>query len=290
MFTGSLVALVTPLAEGEVDFETLRELINYQLESGIDGMVAAGVTGEAPTLTYEEYKQVVRAAVEEAAGRVPVIAGAGSNNTSEALELIELAQQLGADATVQAAPYYIKPTQEGLYQHFTALAREANLPIILHNDPARCGVNIEPRTVIKLAEWEEVVGICEASEQPDQVSEIAISCDLTILSGDDSLTLPIAAVGGKGVISVTANIVPTDIKALTDAILEGDFATARQWHNKLFKLSKALVSLAPNPIPVKAALARLQMAPEQMRLPLVPLSATRKKQLEQILADYGLLD
>ena len=290
MFTGSLVALVTPLAEGEVDLETLREMVGFQIDSGIDGIVPLGITGEAPTLTYEEYKQIIEVVVEEAAGRIPVIIGTGSNNTAEALELTELARQLGADGALQTAPYYNKPTQEGLYHHFAALVHQVDLPIILHNIPERCGVNMEARTVIKLAEIDNIVGFCQGADQLDQVSEIADDCDLTILSGDDTLTLPMASVGGKGVVSVAANIVPTDIKALTDALLEGDFATARQWHNKLFKLCRALANLAPNPIAVKAALSILKMAPEQMRLPLTPLGAARKKQLEQILTDYGLLD
>jgi len=289
MFTGSLVALVTPFADGEVDFETLRELVNYQVDSGIDGIVPVGTTGESPTLTYDEHKQVIQVVVEEVAGRVAVIAGTGSNSTAEAIHLTEYAKQVGADGTLQVVPYYNKPTQEGLYQHFAAIARAVDLPIILYNIPGRCGVNMEPRTISKLAEIDNIVGIKEATGQLDQVSEIAVSCNLTILSGDDSLTLPMASVGGKGIISVVANIVPTDVKALTDAILEGDFASARQWHNKLFVLSKSMLSLATNPIPIKAAMSLLQIASEEMRLPLVPLSSTKKKQLEQVLFDYGLL-
>ncbi|MCP4712370.1 MAG: 4-hydroxy-tetrahydrodipicolinate synthase [Planctomycetes bacterium] len=289
MFTGSLVAMVTPFADGEVDYETLRELVNYQIDSGIDGIVPVGTTGESPTLTYDEHKQVIQVVVDEAAGRVPVIAGTGSNSTAEAVHLTEYAKRVGADGTLQVSPYYNKPTQEGLFQHFATIAREVDLPVILYNIPGRCGVNMEPRTISKLAEIDNIVGIKEATGQLDQASEIATSCNLTILSGDDSLTLPIASVGGKGVISVVANIVPTDVKALTDAILDGDFATARQWHNKLFALSKSMLSLATNPIPLKAAMALLQMAPEEMRLPLVPLSSTKKKQLDQVLFDYGLL-
>ena len=261
MFTGSLVALVTPFAEGEVDFETLRELVNFQIKSGIDGIVPVGTTGESPTLTHDEHQEVIRVVVEEVAGRVSVIAGAGSNSTAEAIEYTAFAKDVGADASLQVAPYYNKPTQEGLYQHFATIAREVDLPMILYNIPGRCVVNIEPRTIAKLAELENIVAVKEATGQLDQVSEIAIRTNLTILSGDDSLTLPIASVGGKGVISVVANIVPTDVKALTDAILEGDFASARQWHNKLFQLAKALLSLATNPIPIKAAMALLHRAP-----------------------------
>ncbi len=289
MFTGSLVALVTPFAEGEVDFETLRELVNFQIKSGIDGIVPVGTTGESPTLTHDEHQEVIRVVVEEVAGRVSVIAGAGSNSTAEAIEYTAFAKDVGADASLQVAPYYNKPTQEGLYQHFATIAREVDLPMILYNIPGRCVVNIEPRTIAKLAELENIVAVKEATGQLDQVSEIAIRTNLTILSGDDSLTLPIASVGGKGVISVVANIVPTDVKALTDAILEGDFASARQWHNKLFQLAKALLSLATNPIPIKAAMALLHRASDQVRLPLVPLGASKNKQLTQILTDYGLI-
>jgi len=289
MFTGSLVALVTPFAEGEVDYETLRELVNFQIESGIDGIVPVGTTGESPTLTHDEHQEVIRVVVEEVNGRVPVIAGAGSNSTAEAIDYTRFAKDVGADATLQVAPYYNKPTQEGLYQHFATIAREVDLPMILYNIPGRCVVNIEPRTIAKLAEEENIVAVKEASGQLDQVSEIALRTNLTILSGDDSLTLPIASVGGKGVISVVANIVPTDVKAFTDAILNGDFATARQWHNKLFQLSKALLSLATNPIPIKAALSLLQMASEEVRLPLVSLGPSKNEQLAQILAEYGLM-
>jgi len=289
MFTGSLVALITPFADGQVDYATLQELVEFQVKSGIDGIVPAGTTGESPTLTHDEHKEVIRVVVETAAGRVPVVAGTGSNSTAEAIELTAYAKEVGADASLQVAPYYNRPTPEGLYAHFAAIAEAVDLPMILYNIPGRCGVNVAPETVAKLAQIENIVGIKEASGSLDQVSEIALSCGLTILSGDDSLTLPIAAVGGKGVISVVANIVPTDVKALTDAILEGDFATARQWHNKLFKLGKALLSLATNPIPIKAAMALLHMASAEMRLPLVELAPAKKEQLTQILREYGLL-
>ena len=289
MFTGSLVALITPFAEGEVDFETLRELVNFQIKSGIDGIVPVGTTGESPTLTHDEHQEVIRVVVEEVDGRVPVIAGAGSNSTAEAIDYTNFAKEVGADATLQVAPYYNKPTQEGLYQHFATIAREVDLPMILYNIPGRCVVNIEPRTIAKLAEVENIVAVKEATGQLDQVSEIAIRTNLTILSGDDSLTLPIASVGGKGVISVVANIIPTDVKAFTDAILDGDFPSARQWHNKLFQLGKALLSLATNPIPIKAALALLHMASEEVRLPLVTLGPSKKEQLAQILTEYGLI-
>ena len=288
MFTGSLVALVTPFADGKVDYDTLRQLTDFQIESGIDGLVPTGTTGESPTLSHDEHKQVIRAVVEEAHGRVPVIPGTGSNSTAEAIELTRFAKEVGADGSLQVVPYYNKPTQEGLYQHFARIALEVNLPIVLYNIPGRCAVGMEPATIIKLAELDNIVAIKEATGQLDQSSEIALNCRLTILSGDDSLTLPIASVGGKGVISVVANIVPNDVKALTDAILEGDFGTARQWHNKLFGLSKAMLGLATNPIPIKAAMDILGLCSGELRLPLVGLAAAKKEQLRAALAAYGL--
>ena len=289
MFTGSLVALVTPFADGEVDVETLRELVDFQIRSGTDGIVPVGTTGESPTLTHEEHKQVIKVVVEETAGRVPVVAGAGSNSTAEAVELTRFAKQVGADATLQVVPYYNKPTQEGMYRHFAAIATEVDLPVVLYNIPPRCVVGMDAETIARLAKLENVVAIKEATGKLDMASAIATTCDLTILSGDDSLTLPIASVGGKGVISVVANIVPTDVKAMTDAILEGDFASARKWHDKLFTMSQALLGLSTNPIPIKAALAMLQMASEEIRLPLVELDGQKKEQLKKILCDYGLL-
>lgn len=289
MFTGSLVALVTPFADGRVDYETLRELVDFQINSGTDGIVPVGTTGESPTLSHDEHRKVIQVVVDEVANRVPVIAGAGSNSTAEAVELTRYAKKVGADATLQVNPYYNKPTQEGLYIHFATIANEVDLPVVLYNIPGRCGVNMAAETIIKLAEIENIVGVKEASGQLDQSSEIASGCNLTILSGDDSLTLPIASVGGKGVISVAANIVPTDVKALTDAILDGDFANARKWHTKLFTLCKALLGMATNPIPIKAAMAMLQKCSDEMRLPLVGLDDGKKAQLREILTKYGLL-
>lgn len=289
MFSGSLVALVTPFAEGQVDYETLRELVEFQVQSGTDGIVPVGTTGESPTLSHEENNEVVRVVVEEVAGRVPVIAGTGSNSTAEAIDMTRHAKAVGADGSLQVNPYYNKPTQEGLRQHFTAVANEVDIPIVLYNIPGRCAVGMTAETIARLAEIENIVAIKEATGELDIASEIANSTGLTILSGDDSLTLPIASVGGKGVISVVANIIPTDVKALTDAILEGDFTAARQWHNKLFLMSKALLSLATNPIPIKAAMAILQRCSDEMRLPLVTLESEQKATLKVILSDYGLL-
>jgi len=289
MFTGAFVALVTPFQDGEIDFRTLDELIDFQLENGIDGIVPVGTTGECPTLSHEEHKKVIERVVKAVGGHVPVIAGAGSNSTAEAIELATFSKKVGADATLQVDPYYNKPTQEGFYQHFRAIAEEVDLPVVLYDIPGRCAAGMTADTIIRLAEIENIVAVKDATGKLDHVSEIALGCDLTILSGDDSLTLPIASVGGKGVVSVVANIVPADVKAMTDLILQGDLIQARQWHNKLFSLSKNLLSLATNPIPIKAAMAILEMCSEEMRLPMLPLEEDKKARLEKGLEDYGLL-
>ena len=290
MFTGAMVALVTPFQEGEIDFQTLDELIEFQLEGGIDGIVPVGTTGECPTLSHEEHKEVIERVVQAVGGQVPVIAGAGSNSTAEAIELTEFSKKVGADATLQVGPYYNKPTQEGFYQHFKAIAEEVDLPVVLYNIPGRCGAGMTPETVARLAELENIVAIKEATGSLDQASEIATRCDITIISGDDSLTLPLASIGGKGVISVVANIVPADVKAMTDLILEGDFTSALKWHKKLFTLCKSMLTLATNPIPIKAAMAMLNMASEELRLPMTPLEESKKTILNQTLKDYGLLN
>ena len=285
-----MVALITPFQDGKVDYKTLDELVDFQLESGTDGLVPVGTTGECPTLSHEEHKKVIERVVKAAGGMVPVIAGAGSNSTAEAIELTAFAKKIGADATLQVAPYYNKPTQEGFYQHFKAIADEVNLPIVLYNIPGRCGGSgMTPETIARLSEVENIVAIKEATGSLDQASEIASRCDITIISGDDSLTLPLASVGGKGVISVVANIVPADVKAMMDLILEGDLVSARKWHNKLFALSKNLLSLATNPIPIKAAMSMLNMASDELRLPMVPLEESKRAVLKKTLTDYGLL-
>ncbi len=290
MFTGAMVALITPFQDGEIDFQTLDELIDFQLENGIDGIVPVGTTGESPTLSHEEHKQVIERVVKAVGGKVPVIAGAGSNSTAEAIELTAFSKKVGADATLQVDPYYNKPTQEGFYQHFKAIAEEVDLPVVLYNIPGRCGAGMIPETIARLAEVENIVAIKEATGSHDQASEIVTRCDITIVSGDDSLTLPLASVGGKGVISVVANIVPADVKAMTDLILEGDLVSARQWHKKLFTLCKSMLTLATNPIPIKAAAAMLNMASEELRLPMTPLEESKKAILKQTLKDYGLLN
>ncbi|MHC4112979.1 MAG: 4-hydroxy-tetrahydrodipicolinate synthase [Planctomycetota bacterium] len=289
MFTGAMVALITPFQDGIIDFKTLDELVDFQLENGIDGIVPVGTTGESPTLSHEEHKQVIERVVKAVGGKVPVIAGAGSNSTAEAIELATFSKNVGADATLQVDPYYNKPAQEGFYQHFKAVAEEVDLPIVLYDIPGRCGAGMTPDTIVRLAEIENIVAIKDATGKMDHVSEVATQCDLTILSGDDSMTLPIASVGGKGVVSVVANIVPADVKAMTDLILEGDLVSARQWHNKLFALCRNLLSLATNPIPIKAAVAMLNLASEELRLPMTPMEEDKKAVLRQTLQTYGLL-
>jgi 4-hydroxy-tetrahydrodipicolinate synthase len=290
MFSGTMVAIITPFSDGQVDYETLTELLEFQLESGTDGIVPVGTTGESPTLTYEEHKKVIEHVVNVVDGKVPVIAGTGSNSTAEAIELTDFAKKVGADASLQVCPYYNKPMQEGFYQHFKAIAEEVDIPLVLYNIPGRCGgTGLTPETVARLAAIENIVAIKEATGSLDQASEIAMRCDITILSGDDSLTLPLASIGAKGVISVVANIVPADVKAMTDLILEGDFVQARKWHKKLFTLSKSMLGLATNPIPVKAAMAMLNMSSDEMRLPMTPLEESKKTQLKQALKEYGLL-
>jgi len=290
MFTGSLVALVTPFSDGQVDYDTLDELVEFHLTSGTDGIVPVGTTGESPTLSYEEHKAVIERVVSIVDGQVPVIAGTGSNSTAEAIELTAHARKCGADGSLQVCPYYNKPTQEGFFQHFKAIAEEVDIPLVLYNIPGRCGgTGLSIDTIERLSQIENIVGIKEATGSLDLASEIAIRTNLTLLSGDDSLTLPIASVGGKGVISVVANIVPADVKAMTDLILEGDFVSARKWHQKLFALSKNMLGLATNPIPVKAAMAMLEMCSEELRLPMTPLNEAEKAKLKKCLTDYGLL-
>ncbi|HIJ71349.1 MAG TPA: 4-hydroxy-tetrahydrodipicolinate synthase [Planctomycetes bacterium] len=290
MFTGCMVALITPFQDGRVDYKTLDELIEFHLESGTDGIVPTGTTGESPTLSHDENKKVVERVVKAVGGKIPVIAGTGSNSTAEAIDMTAFAKKVGADGSLQVCPYYNKPTQEGFYQHFKTIAEEVDIPLVLYNIPGRCGgTGLAPETIERLSEIENIVAVKEATGSLDQASEIASRCDLTILSGDDSLTLPIASVGGKGVISVVANIVPADVKAMTDLILQGDFVSARKWHRKLFALSKSLLSLSTNPIPIKAAMAMLNMASEELRLPMTPLAQSQRETLRRGLTDYGLL-
>jgi 4-hydroxy-tetrahydrodipicolinate synthase len=289
MFSGTLVALVTPFRDGNVDFGALDELVDFQLEAGVDGLVPCGTTGESPTLSHEEHEKVIEAVVRRAKGKTPVIAGTGSNSTAEAIRLTKHAREAGADGALLVSPYYNKPTQEGLYQHFSMLADQVEIPQIIYNIPGRCGVKIEASTLARLAAHKNVVGLKEATGSMDEASAVATSCDLTILSGDDSMTLAYMAIGGTGVISVIANIVPKDMKALTDAMLNDDLQTARQLHLKTFALAKGMLALETNPIPVKTAMAIKGMIREEFRLPLCPIQPSNRTKLETIMKEYGLL-
>ena len=288
-FAGMSVALVTPFRDGDIDYAELNRLVDWHVEQGTAGLVPCGTTGESPTLDHEEHDRVIASVCERAAGRLKVIAGTGSNSTAEAIQLTRHAKESGADASLQVGPYYNKPTQEGYLRHFAAIADAVDLPQILYNIPGRTGSNILPETIIRLAEEVPlVVGIKEASGSLDQVSQIAGACDLTVLSGDDSLTLPILSVGGEGVVSVVGNIVPRDMKAMVQAYRAGRFEEALRWHRKLFELGRNLLGVATNPIPVKAALKLLGKGTGELRLPLWPLDHAGEERIRPTLVRYGL--
>src|SRR5918911_1786044 len=244
MFAGLTVALITPFRDGQVDYDGLARLVDWHAEQGTDCLAPVGTTGESPTLDHEEHERVIAAVVERAAGRIKVMPGTGSNSTREAIRLTRFAQRAGADGALLVGPYYNKPTQEGYYRHFAAVAEAVDLPIVLYNIPGRTGSNILPETVARLAQIPSVVGIKEATGSLDQASHIASLCNLTILSGDDSLTLPLLSVGGRGVVSVVGNIVPRDLKALVSAYDAGRLHEAREWHRKLFPLCRDLLGAA----------------------------------------------
>ncbi|MEE8596897.1 MAG: 4-hydroxy-tetrahydrodipicolinate synthase [bacterium] len=288
MFTGSIVALVTPFKDGLVDYDKLAELVEYHIENGTNGIVPCGTTGESPTLTHEEHGKVVNKVVEKANGRIPVIAGTGSNNTSEALSLTKDAKKAGADGALMITPYYNKPTQEGLYKHFKIIAEEIDIPIVIYNVPSRTGVAISPETVARLYEMENIVAIKEASGNIDQTSQILALCDITVLSGDDSLTLPIMSVGGKGVISVVANILPRDTSEMVSKFSNSMVKESREIHKRLFPICRAMF-IETNPIPVKTAMKLLGRLNGEMRLPLCEMSNEHEGQLHSILKENGLI-
>ncbi len=288
-FAGLTVAMITPFRNGEVDYDALRRLVDWHVEQGTNAVAPVGTTGESPTLSHEEHERVIGTVVEQAAGRIKVVAGTGSNSTEEALRLTRFAAKAGADAALMVAPYYNKPTQEGLYLHYRRVAEEVDIPIVVYNIPGRTGRNIEPETFVRLAELPSVVGVKEASGSLDQASEIITRTDLTVLSGDDSLTLPLLAVGGRGVVSVAGNIVPRDLMAMIKAYEEGRVADAALMHARLFPLSKALLSLATNPIPVKTAMKLLGRDSGELRLPMCPMSEAAEQKLADTLKAYGLL-
>ncbi|MHC4599606.1 MAG: 4-hydroxy-tetrahydrodipicolinate synthase [Planctomycetota bacterium] len=289
MFKGVIVALVTPFKGGRVDFDKLTELVEFHLEQGTDAVVPVGTTGESATLSHEEHDAVVAHVVKAVNRRVPVIAGAGSNATAEAVRLTIHAKEVGADAALLVTPYYNKPTQEGLYLHYRAIAERGGLPMVLYNVPSRTGLDLKPETVERLVRAGGVAAVKEASGSLDRISDLAKRCpDLSILSGDDSLTLPMLSAGARGVISVVANVVPADVKAMIARFNEGDTEGARALHLKLLPLMKGMF-FETNPIPVKTALALMGKIEEEFRLPLCPMAPANRERLKGVMQEYGLL-
>jgi 4-hydroxy-tetrahydrodipicolinate synthase len=291
MFTGTYTAIVTPFKNGEIDADALRRLVRAQINAGVDGIVPVGTTGESATLDYEEHIEVIAYAVEFAEGRIKVIGGTGSNSTNEAVYLTKGAEKAGADASLQVAPYYNKPTQEGLYQHFLEISRATKLPIILYSIPSRTGVEIAVDTVRRLAAaTPRIVGLKEAGGNPDRVTQLraALGKQFAIFSGDDSLTLPFMALGAHGVISVASNIIPRPVAQMVRAAAAGDFTKARKWHDQYHPVFRDLF-IETNPIPVKAALAMMGQIEEEYRSPLVPMNPKNRDILKATLTRCGLL-
>ncbi len=287
-YAGLSVAIVTPLRDNVLDVGRLREQVEFQIEAGTTCLVPVGTTGESPTLSHEEHERVISEVVQIAAGRVKVMAGTGSNSTAEALRLTRWAAKEGADASLQVAPYYNKPTQEGFFQHFRAIAEDVPLPICVYNIPGRTGKNIEPETIARLADIANITMVKEATGSLDQCSQILSTTDLTVLSGDDSLTLPMMSVGAEGVISVAGNIVPHDVIAMVKAASDGDYAGARHWHHKLFPLCRDMLGLSTNPVAVKTAMQLLGRDAGELRLPMTGLTEAETNQLRATLSNYGL--
>jgi 4-hydroxy-tetrahydrodipicolinate synthase len=290
-FQGSLVAMVTPFRNGAVDEAALRELVEFHVKNGTDGLIPCGTTGESPTLSHAEHKRVVEIVIDTAARRIPVIAGTGSNSTAEAIDMTVHAAKAGADGALLVSPYYNKPTQQGLYEHFAAIAAAApGLPLILYNIQGRTAVNIETDTVARLAQIPNIVGVKEASGSLDQMTSVILACgpDFSVVSGDDSLTLPLMAVGGKGVISVLANLLPREVAELTHAALDGDWKRARDVHWKLFPICRAMF-METNPIPIKEAMAMVGMIRAEWRLPMCPMSDANRDRLRKVLVNAGIL-
>ena len=288
-FAGLSVALTTPFRNGEVDYETLQAQVEFQVEAGTTCVCPVGTTGESPTLSHEEHERVIQAVVEAAAGRIKVMPGTGSNSTREALRLTRWAADKGADAALVVAPYYNKPTQEGFLAHFEALADAVEIPICVYNIPGRTGKNIEPETILRMAERPNISLVKEATGSMDQASQILAGSDLTLLSGDDSLTLPLMSMGARGVISVVGNILPKDMIALISAFDSGDLAEARRCHHKLFPLCREMLGMATNPIPIKAAMKMLGRDTGELRMPMMPLSEAQEECLRATLTKYGAL-
>jgi len=290
MFKGAIVAIVTPFKNGQVDEEKLRELIEFQIENGTDGIVPCGTTGESPTLSHEEHDRVIEITVDAVKKRVPVIAGTGSNSTAEALRLTKHAREVGADGALMVCPYYNRPTQEGLYQHYKMIAEEVPIPIIVYNIPGRTGVNLLPETMARLAKIPGIVGTKEASGSLKQMHDVIQLCgpDFVVLSGDDFFTYPLLCLGGHGIISVISNIVPADMAALVDAFTAGDMKKARELHFKMAPLVDSLF-IETNPVPVKAALSLMGKIEYEVRLPLAKMSEANLEKLKKNMMNYGLL-
>jgi 4-hydroxy-tetrahydrodipicolinate synthase len=301
MFKGSIVAIVTPFSakggsasggkDGKVDEQKLRDLIDWQIKNGTSGIVPCGTTGESATLSFDEHDRVIEVTIDQVKKRVPVIAGTGSNSTEEAIMLTRHAEKAGADASLQVSPYYNRPTQKGLYEHFKAIAASVKIPIILYNIASRTGVNIEPETIAKLArDCKNIVGVKEASGSLDQMSRIKQLCgpEFQLISGDDSLTLPILSIGGIGIISVVANIVPRDVANLVAEFEKGNIKKAQEIHYKLLPLIKAIF-LETNPIPVKTAMGLMGLCEPDLRLPMCSMLPENSEKLKQALKDHGLL-
>ncbi len=290
-FQGSLVAMVTPFRSGRIDEAKVRELVTFHVTHGTDALIPCGTTGESPTLSHDEHKRVVESVVAAAAGRIPVVAGTGSNSTAEAIDLTRHAERAGAQGALVVNPYYNKPTQEGLYRHFRAVAESVSIPILIYNIQSRTAVNVETDTMARLVrDVKNIVGVKEASGSLDQMSQVIAACgpDFAVLSGDDNITLPLMAIGGRGVVSVIANIVPRETAELTHAALDGDFKRARELHYRLFPLARAAF-LETNPIPIKEAMAMAGMIEPEFRLPMCRMSDANRQRLRAILEPYGLL-
>ncbi len=284
MFSGAFTALVTPFKNGEVDVEALESLVEFQIEGGIDGLVPCGTTGESPTLSEEEDRLVIETVVRVTAGRVPVVAGTGSNNTASAIKYTKMAEEVGADGSLQVAPYYNKPTQEGLFRHYAAIAENTSLPLVLYNIPGRTNVTIAPETIAQLAEIPNIVGVKESTLSMNMVSDIKRLCgeEFDILSGDDPMTLPLLALGGTGVVSVASNIAPGAVSDMVAAMNSGDLARGRELHYGLLPLIRAL-SVETNPIPIKAAASLLGRCSDELRLPLVSMSGENLRNLQTVM-------
>ncbi len=291
MFQGTLPAVITPFKkDGAIDEEALRALIHFFIDEGVNGIVPCGTTGESATLSHEEHKEIVRITVDAVKGRVPVLAGTGSNSTAESIDLTQAAKQAGADGALMISPYYNKPSQEGIYQHYKKVAEETAFPIILYNVPGRTALNILPETVARLSKIREIIGIKEASANLHQISRIIELCgdDFTILSGDDFTVLPTLSIGGRGVISVVANAAPREMSEMTHAFFDKDLERAKELHYKLLRLMDAMF-FETNPIPVKTALHLMGKCEEEFRLPLCRMGETNRNKLSEVMKEYGLI-